>query len=54
MTCLLAGVFATMLWPAKLMTVCYYRCPTLDYTKKYVSVYRPYGAYCPANKIVGN
>jgi hypothetical protein len=53
MTCLLAGIFATVFWPAQLMTVCYYKCPTLDYAQKYVRIYLPYGAYCPANKIVG-
>jgi len=52
MTCLLAGIFATMLWPTQLMTVCYYKCPTLDYIQKYVRVYLPYGAYCPAKHIV--
>jgi hypothetical protein len=52
--CLLAGVFATMLWPAKLYIVCRYKCPTLDVTLKYVSLYLPDGAYCPPNKTVGN
>tara|TARA_R110000822_G_scaffold263345_3_gene387654 strand:+ start:2372 stop:2536 length:165 start_codon:yes stop_codon:yes gene_type:complete len=52
MTCTLIAIFATMIWPAKLMAVCHYMCPTLDVNKKYVNMYKPYGAYCPANIIV--
>jgi len=53
MTCIFAGVFAAMGWPSTLYTVCYYMCPTSDVTKKYVSVYKTYGAVCSANLLVG-
>jgi hypothetical protein len=39
--CTLIGVFATMVWPSTLVTVCQYDCPR--YT---LNVHRPYGSQC--------
>ena len=41
MICTLAGVFATMIWPSTLVTVCQYHCPR--YT---LNVHKPYGSQC--------
>jgi hypothetical protein len=39
--CTLIGVFATMVWPSTLVTVCQYDCPR--YT---LNVHRTYGSQC--------
>jgi hypothetical protein len=46
MTCILAGVFATMVWPSTLMNVCWYSCPTKDVIKRHLSFRVPYNMTC--------
>jgi hypothetical protein len=39
--CTLIGVFATMVWPSTLVTVCQYKCPSYN-----LHLQRPYGSQC--------